>query len=654
MTAGAAIAKILAACALIGLASGFGARAAAPSGGSASPDFDVLVRGGAVLDGTGAPAFRADVGIVGGRILAVGDLAAASAARVIDARGLVVAPGFINIHDHSEPDALPTAANMLRQGVTTAIVNADGWGDTDLRRELAPLKGARPAINVGANIGFNAVWAETMGANDVRPTPAQIAAMAGRIETALKDGAWGVSAGLDYKPAYFAASDEVVKVIAPAGSWRTIFPNHDRLRPEDNWSSRLGMAETVSIASRAGLIPVITHMKSQGLEQGQVDRTLDTLRADLARGRYRAADVYPYLAGLSSFEGLVLPGWAVAGGREAMLARFKDPQTRAKIAEISERAIAARFNGPSGVFVASLGRELTDIMAEKKATVGETVIQILEAGEVWAIFRFGAEADLVKILKFPTSAISCDCGAALGPYPHPRIVGTFPRVLGHYVRETGDLTLPDAVRKMTGLPASLIGMTDRGWLAPGMAADIVVFDPATIADRASFADPNAKPVGVRTVLVNGVVALDHGEPTGAAAGQALWRAPFMPSRPETRGPRSAAGGARDEDGRVLSWTLRQGAGAREARGQVLLRSGDGGLLFRSTDLGLLQSASGWTSITAAGLDAQGRPRALMFVVDSADPIRPGQTLAHLVVDGQPVFEGSARRDPSRAAKSHVR
>src|ERR1700730_11309694 len=232
-----------------------------------SVPLDIIVRGGTVIDGTGLPRYRADIGITGGFIVRVGDLAAERATTDIDATGLFVAPGFINIHSHASPDALPTSENMLTQGVATEILNPDGGGAADITRQLGESAKDGLAVNIGAYIGFNSVWVDVMGPADRRATADDIARMRGMIADGLEHGAWGVSAGLDYKPAYYAQVEEVIRVVEPAGRWRTNFPNHDRLTPESNFSSRAGVAETIAIGEKARLVPVVTHMKSQGREQ---------------------------------------------------------------------------------------------------------------------------------------------------------------------------------------------------------------------------------------------------------------------------------------------------------------------------------------------------------------------------------------------------
>jgi len=625
--------------------------------GQSATRFDIILRHGTVIDGTGLPRYRADVGIAGGHVAKVGDLAGERGATDIDVTGLFVAPGFINIHSHASVSALPTAENMLTQGVTSEILNPDGGGSTDIAAQLSRASAAGLAVNIGAYIGFNAIWADTMGPADRRATDADIARMRTLVASGLDKGAWGVSAGLDYKPAYYAQVEEVVRALEPAAKWRTNFPNHDRLTPESGFSSRVGVGETIAIGERAGLVPVVTHMKAQGSEQGTAGTLLGMMQQATARGDYTAADAYPYLAGQTGLGALLIPAWAQDGGRDQMLQRFADPSQRARIVSETEEAMNARFGGAAGVFLPQTKQELTDIMREMQESAGEAVVRLLEKGNVGAILRFGSEPDLVKILQHPTTSIACDCGASTETRQHPRAFGTFPRVLGRYVREQQVLTWEDAVRKMTALPASTIGMVDRGFLAPGMAADVTVFDPATVIDHATYEDAGQLSEGIRLVLVNGRIALRDGKVTGEQGGRVLARDAHMPSRAMSSGDRrlritGAVRGAAPSGPPIagligpryndrITIDLAQTGNTPRAKGSIRIANAASGEVLEATDLGVLQTTMEWASVTAMmRARPSGEPHAATLIIEHADPFVDGRPRTITIdVAGRPRITG---------------
>ncbi|MFN8717971.1 MAG: N-acyl-D-amino-acid deacylase family protein [Gemmatimonadaceae bacterium] len=497
-----------------------------------TPTYDVVLRGGTLLDGRGGPPRRADVGIRGDRIVRVGSLGNARGTVDLDVSGKMVAPGFINVHSHADPRALSSAVNLLTQGVTTVLLNADGGGPTDLDEQLTTAASRGLALNIAASVPFNSIWASVMGMRDVRPSDEQVARMQALLVAGLEGGGFGVSAGLDYKPAYYATVSEVQRILAVVKPWNTFFTNHDRILPTTGYSSVAGMQETMAIGFETGMVPVFTHMKLQGREQGGARRMLDTMHGETRRGRWVAADVYPYLSGQTMLAALIVPGWAQEGGVTAMRERLRDPALRQRIIAEANDAIAARFTGAAGILLNDDGTTLLQVMERQQLpTPGDAVAHVLESRMPSAILGFGAESDLVQLLADPDIAIACDCDAALpATVSHPRYFGTFPRVLGRYVREQRVMTWAAAIRKMTMLPASLMGLPDRGRLAEGVLADVVVFDSSTVMDHATFQQPTVLSTGIVHVLVNGAVALRDGAPTGGQAGRALRRTRDMISR----------------------------------------------------------------------------------------------------------------------------
>jgi len=611
---------------------------------SNDPVFDIVLRNGTILDGSGGPPYKADVGISGGFITAIGNLASARAQVDLSAGGLFVVPGFINIHSHAVPAGLLRAENMLTQGVTTEIINPDGFGTANIKTQLSGLAASGLAVNVGAYIGFNAVWQDVIGTTDRRPTQDDINRMRVLVNQGLEDGAWGVSAGLDYVPARFATTDEVVRVVEVARAWRTNFPNHDRVTAEANFSSRAGISETLAIARAAGLSPTLTHVKVTGQELGTAKDVLAMMATATTSGFYAAADVYPYIAGQTRLHALLIPGWAQDGGRAAMIARFADPALRARIVAETEQTLTGRLGGPDAVYLPATRQQLVDIMRAQNISAGEAIVRTTEQGEVSAVLRFGVERDVIAFLQHPTISVACDCGATASPFVHPRFYGTFPRVLGRYVREQNVLTWEDAVRKMTALPAATIGMVDRGLLAVGMAADVTVFDPSRIIDHATYEAPVQLSEGVRHVIVNGRMALRDGQVTGERAGRILTRTAHMPTRPMSL----------DGSRRVLAKTsmveidVTQGVTDRRGAGIVRIRDAEKSLSVEATELGVVQVTDRWATFSGrARVSSSGPELPFRVIVDQANPRLPGASVLSVSVAG--ADDIAIRLDPSTTA-----
>lgn len=329
-------------------------------------------------------------------------------------------------------------------------------------------------------------------------------------------------------------------------------------------------------------------------------------------------------------DSLIIPGWAQEGGRDAMLKRFADPDTRARIVKEAEEAMAARFGGPQGVYLPRSQQELTAVMKENSAGGGETIIRILEQGnDPGAILRFGAEEDLIKILKDPVTSMACDCGASTATRVHPRFYGSFPRVLGRYVREQKIMSLEQAIRKSSWLPASTIGMSDRGLIAVGMAADVAVFDADTIIDRSTYENPAVLSEGVKFVIVNGRIAVKDGLATGVRGGQALLRSSNMPSRPVNDGARSLSVKG-TIDGKRVTIDVMQRAGAREATGSFAFEG-----FPEAKKFGVLQTTADWASVTFINAG-----HALRVTIDLGDAKSPGTAVLVLDADNHEAFRGT--------------
>ena len=501
--------------------------------------YDVLIVGGTVIDGTGGAPYRADVAISGDRIVRVSrsPLERDSATRVIDATGRVVAPGFIDLHAHLDPLLrLPGAESAVRQGVTTALGGPDGSSPWP----LAPYLDSAQALGLGMNVAFltghNTIRRDVMGMADRAPTADELQRMREMVAQAMGDGAWGLSTGLKYLPGAYAKTDEVVALAQAAADSGGIYTSHLR---EEGLGLIDGVGEAIEIGRRAHIPVVLTHHKVVGKPMwGASVRTLAMIDSARAAGIDVMADQYPYTATYTGI-GVLVPAWAMADGDSAFARRLRDPALRDSIVKgIVFNILNDRGGGDiSRVQLAKVswkreleGKTLADWARERgmeptPETGAELVIDALRQGGASAIYHVLDDADVERIMRYPHTMIASD-GRLVRPgegHPHPRWYGTFPRVLGRYVRERHVLTLEEAVHKMTGMPAKRLGLSDRGQVADGMYADVVVFDPATVEDRATFEDPHQYPVGIDYVLVNGVAVVDGGKFTDARAGRVLRR-----------------------------------------------------------------------------------------------------------------------------------
>jgi len=512
--------------------------ARAASGGPAVR-YDLLVAGGTVVDGSGAPPFAADVAVRGDRIVRVsrGALPRERAARVIDAAGKIVAPGFIDLHAHLEPLLrLPAAESHVRQGVTTALGGPDGGGSWPLGAYLDSVASARLGMNVAYLVGHNAVRAAVMGMADRAPSLTELEEMRRMVARAMGEGAFGLSTGLRYLPGTFATTGEVVALARAAADSGGIYTSHLR---EEGLGLLAGVAEAIEIGRRARIPVVLTHHKAVGQKMwGASARTLAMVDSARGAGVDVMIDQYPYTATHTGIS-VLIPSWALAGGDSAFARRVKDPALRDSVARgivfniLNDRGGGdlRRVQFSRVAWMPELeGKTLHDWAATRGLPStpergAELVIEAQLRGGANAIYHVLDEGDVERIMRHPQTMIASD-GRLSQPgdgHPHPRAYGTFPRVLGRYVRERKVLTLEEAVHKMTGLPAGRLGLRERGRVAEGAFADLVVLDAATVADQATFTAPHQYPAGIEYVVVNGAVAVDGGRMTGARAGRLLRR-----------------------------------------------------------------------------------------------------------------------------------
>ncbi len=538
-------------------------RAAGPAPAARADGYDLLIRGGRIVDGTGSPWYRGDVAIRGDRIVAVGLMPGAVARDTVDATGLVVAPGFIDMLGHSEYPLLRDgrAISKITQGITSEITGevssvvpvnentlrelpADArarvtW--TDLDGYFRALQDARPAINLGTYVTVGSTRRAVMGDAARAPTAEEVERMKAHVDLAMRQGALGLSTGLIYSPASFATTDEVVELAKVAAAHGGGYASHIRSEGEKLVEA---IEEAIAIGERAGTWIQIHHLKASGRPNwGKMGAAVAAIEAARARGVDVSADQYPYPASGTGLDA-ILPNWVHAGGTDSLLARLGDPASRARIrTELTEGGtdwrIGASSGGPSGVMLARLGVDslkryegmrLDAVARARNQEVVDALFDLLLADRASsdAIYFSMSEEDIELAMRQPWVSVGIDAGAraadsTVAGKPHPRAYGSFPRILCRYVRERRVLTMEDAVRKFTALPAARVGLADRGVIKAGMHADLTLFDPTTVCDRATFENPVQTPVGIPHVVVNGVPVVRNGQVTGARPGRPLRR-----------------------------------------------------------------------------------------------------------------------------------
>lgn len=498
--------------------------------------YDLILRGGRVLDGSGNPWYHADVAIRDGRIAAVGRLDSARATRVVDVSGLYVAPGFIDGHSHSAGglvrQGLNTAGPLLAQGVTTVFVNPDGGGAVDLARQRAELGVLGVGVNVAQLVPHGSIRRAVLGMADRAPTAAELDSMRALVRAGMEQGAFGLSSGPYYTPGSYAKTEELVelaRVVRPYGGFYT-----SHIRDEGDFSIGVVAAvdEVIQVSREAGVPGIVTHIKVLGPRVwGYSNALVHRIQRARDQGVEVFADQYPYTASATGLTGALVPPWAQVGGDSAMLRRIDDPgeggRLRAAIAEnLDRRGGADRIQFRHHAADPSIeGRTLKDVAAARGVDAVQAVLDLLKAGGASVVSFNMLDSDVELLMRQPWTMTASD--GELVPLgqgvPHPRAYGTFPRKLGLYARDRGVVDLAWAIRSMTSLPATVLGLRDRGVVREGAVADIVVFDLEQVDDPATFQEPHQLSRGMVYVLVGGRLAIDAGELTGGTYGRVLSR-----------------------------------------------------------------------------------------------------------------------------------
>lgn len=527
--------------------------------GRASETFDMIIQNGMIMDGIADKGFKADIGILGERIISVGNLRNSSAKTVLDASGRIVSPGFIDIHTHTDTEILinPRAESKVRQGVTTELGGNCGsspfplkhplsqsareraedagfsidWSDLEGFHRAVSEKGA--AINHATLLGQGTLRGYVIGDQQREPTEPEMQRMKELTAEAMKQGAFGLSSGLEYTPSGFAGMEELIDLCRIVAQYGGFYATH--IRSEDKTVIE-AVAEAINIAETAGLPLEIAHFKAVGSNNWwKLPKMIDLVERAAERELNVTVDRYPYIA-FSTGLSIIFPQWSLDGGMDKLLARLEDRDIRASMKAETLKKVAGY--GWDKIVVSNLqkdsnkyliGKSIGEAAAAKSADPYEFACDLLiDEGRDVDHIGFGMDEETTEaVLKHPLAMLGSD-GSSLAPYgplgegkPHPRNYGTFPRFLGYYVRERKIMSLPQAIKKISSMPAAKLGLADRGTIRKGSFADIVVFDPQTIVDKATFIEPHQYPAGIDYVLVNGSIVVDHGEHTGKLPGKVL-------------------------------------------------------------------------------------------------------------------------------------
>jgi len=499
--------------------------------------FDILIRNGKIIDGTGNPWYEADVGIVGERVTSIGNLSSANADIEIDATGLIVSPGFIDPHTHAIRGIfdVPTAESALLQGVTTLTEGNDGTSPFPIDEHYQAIIDKEISPNWAVFVGQGTIRTRVIGRDDREATPTELQRMKDMVAEAMQQGALGISTGLFYVPGSFTPTEEVVELSRVAGEYNGIYISHMREEAAQLIDS---VNETIHIGEAANIPVQMTHHKVIGLQNyGSSIESLRLVDEARARGVDITIDQYPYTASQTGINAMI-PQWAQEGGRARMLERIESQETRQTVKnEVVDKILYDRGGGdPKNVFISRNswdrsmeGKNLAELAQERgmeptPENAAEVVFEIIKGGGASAVYHAIGQEDVDRIMRHPATAIGSDGPVSVFGVgaPHPRQYGTFARVLGLYVRERGVITLEQAVKKMSSQTAIRLGIHDRGILTESYFADIAIFDAKEIIDMATFEDPHQYAVGVKFVLVNGQVVVENGQHTGKRPGKVLY------------------------------------------------------------------------------------------------------------------------------------
>jgi len=500
----------------------------------AADPVDVVIENATIYDGSGQPGVLGHVAFRDGRIVSVGPDAVPDAAWRLEGTGLIVAPGFIDLHTHSDGQvtdpALRSCVNYLMQGCTTSVTGNCGSGPTDVGTYYDKIDAAGAGTNVAHLLPQGSLRSRVVGTVDQRATAEELTEMRRLTEKAMQEGAWGMSTGLIYVPSVYADTAELIELAKVVSRGQGIYASHIR---GEGGELLAAVTEAIRIGREAGLPAHISHLKASGKANwGTLRVAMDLVEQARKSGLHVTADQYPYTASSTSLEATLFPTWARSGGTQQLIQRLDDAATATKIQEYVEQNLEGR-DGGEGIFLARcssrpdwIGKNVSQIAKAEGKSSWEIADYLIRNGGA-AVVNFAMSEDDVRIAMQADWVATASDGRAYLPgpdRPHPRNYGTFPRKIGHYALREQVLSLEQAIRSSSGLPAEILGLKERGFLKPGYAADVIVFDPKTFIDVATFEQPHQYSQGLRHVFVNGVLAVYNGQPTGALAGRALRKA----------------------------------------------------------------------------------------------------------------------------------